>query len=141
MSKEDDFSDLQPAPTDNVFDWATRVSKRKPAGEAKPKKPAAPKRPRTDETFARIPYRRVILAYGKLSAAALFVLIELDHQHFKARGENPVRLSNQTDLAAAGMPRNTKARALRELQAAGFIKFTQAGHEAFMITLTWHPVL
>jgi hypothetical protein len=133
-----DLDDFQPA--ENVFEFEP-AQKRKPVGEVKQKKLAVPRRPRADETFVRLPYRHIIQSYGKLSAAALFVLVELDHQHFKAHGDNPVRLSNQTDLAAAGMPRCTKARALRELQKVGLIRYTQAGCGAFMVALTWHPVL
>jgi hypothetical protein len=34
---------------------------------------------------------------------------------------NPLKLTNQTNLAAAGMRRNTKVKALRELQEIGLI--------------------
>ena len=121
----------------NVFDLRKFQSKARPPEEAKPKR-AAPKRSRTDETFARIPYHRVTQAYGKLSAAALHVVIELDHQHFQTH-ENPVRLSNQTALAAMGMHRSTKGKALRELRDVGLISFTQVGQGAFMVTLSWYP--
>jgi hypothetical protein len=90
---------------DNVFSLEKFRSKLPP--DAKPSKAVPRKRPLSDETFVRIPYRRVTELYGRLSAASYAVLIELDHQHFKARGKNPLKLTNQTDLAAAGMPRNT----------------------------------
>jgi hypothetical protein len=68
------------------------------------------KRAQTKETFVRIPYARILRLYGRIGAAALFVLFEIDHLIFKARGQNPVRLTNK-NLRAIGMPRNTKARA------------------------------
>jgi hypothetical protein len=111
------------------------------ADKAKANKVAPRKRPFADETFVRLPYRRVIQLYRRLSVAALFVLIELDHQHFKGGGQNPLKLTNQTDLAAAGMPRNTKARALRELQNVGLITLHKEGKEAFLVTLLWYPVV
>jgi hypothetical protein len=127
----------------NVFSLDRfRSTRPHPEGDdTKAKKVALRKRPLADETFVRLPYRRVTQLYGRLSAAALFVLIELDHQHFKGRGKNPLKLTNQTDLAAAGMPRNTKARALRELQDVGLITLQTKGKEAFLVTLSWHPVV
>ena len=127
----------------NVFSL-DRFQSTRPHSEGdktKNKEVAPRKRPPADETFVRLPYHRVIQLYGRLSAAALFVLIELDHQHFKGRGQNPLKLTNQTDLAAAGMPRNTKARALRELQEVGLIILQKEGKEAFSVTLSWHPVV
>jgi hypothetical protein len=128
---------------DNVFSL-DRFRSTRPHPEdddTKAKEVAPRKRPLADETFVRLPYRRVTQLYGRLSGAALFVLIELDHQHFKGRGQNPLKLTNQTDLAAAGMPRNTKARALRELQDVGLITLQKKGKEAFLVTLSWHPVV
>jgi hypothetical protein len=124
---------------DNVFSLEKFRSKLPP--DAKPSKAVPRKRPLSDETFVRIPYRRVTELYGPLSAASYAVLIELDHQHFKARGKNPLKLTNQTDLAAAGMPRNTKARALRELQDVGRITLQKEWKGAFVVTLSWHPVV
>jgi hypothetical protein len=124
----------------NVVDLTPRLSKRRGA-TGKPKKPRTPKRPRTNETFVRLPYHRITQAYGKLSAAALHVMIELDHQHFKGFGKNPVTLTNQTELATMGMHRYTKARALRQLRDAGLVSYTQTGQQAYIVTLTWHPVL
>jgi hypothetical protein len=124
---------------DDVFSLEKFRSKLPP--DAKPNKAVPRKRPLSDETFVRIPYRRVTQLYGRVSVAALFVLIELDHQHFKGRGQNPLKLTNQTDLAAAGMPRNTKARALRELQDVGLITLQKEGKGAFVVALSWHPVV
>jgi hypothetical protein len=97
------------------------------------------KRARTKEPFVRIPYERTLQLYGRIGAAALFVLFEIDHLIFKARGQNPVRLTNK-NLRAIGMPRKTKARALRQLQDAGVITIEQQGHEAVIVTLLWYPV-
>jgi len=97
------------------------------------------KRARTKEAFVRIPYAPILKLYGHVGAAALFVLFEIDHLIFKARGQNPVRLTNK-NLRAIGMPRNTKARALRQLQDTGVITIEQQGHEAVIVTLLWYPV-
>jgi hypothetical protein len=82
---------------------------------AKPevKKAAPGRRPLAEMTFVRLPYQQITQLYGRLSVAAFHVMVELDHQHFKNRGKNPLKLTNQTDLAAAGMRRNTKVKAAR----------------------------
>jgi hypothetical protein len=93
-----------------------------------------------DEVFVQLPYRLLSEAYGKLTAAAYAVLIELEHQSFINFGKNRVKLTNCTPLGDRGMHRNTKAKALRQLQAAGFITYVQEGKEAFSVTLLWHQV-
>jgi hypothetical protein len=123
----------------------TEKLKAEAAVAAKAKKTEKPKRAPAVEPFIRLPYERFLQTYSKrpLSSAAWYVAAELDRQHFVAFGahKNPVTLSNRTRLGELGMPRNTKARALRELRDAGLISFTQKGHEAFIVTLSWHPVL
>jgi hypothetical protein len=134
---------------DNVFSLDRFRTKggSEQAGEAAkeaatPEVKATPRRrPRAETTFVRLPYQQITQLYGRLSAAAFHVMVELDHQHFKNRGKNPLKLTNQTDLAAAGMRRNTKVKALRELQDAGLITLQKEGKGAFVVTMSWHPVV
>jgi hypothetical protein len=87
---------------DNVFSLEKFRSKLPP--DAKPSKAVPRKRPLSDETFVRIPYRRVTELYGRLSAASYAVLIELDHQHFKARGKNPLKLTADSGPSRTVIP-------------------------------------
>jgi hypothetical protein len=77
--------------------------------------------------------------YKRIDGAAWVVLLELDRLIFKAYGRNPVRLANQ-GLAAVGMIRSTKLRALRQLQDAGVITVVQDGQCAPLVTHHWHPL-
>jgi hypothetical protein len=66
----------------------------------------------------QLPYERFMQAYGKLSAAAFVVAIELERLHFKSFDKkNRVILTNQ-NLQAVGMHPRTKGRALRQLTAS-----------------------
>jgi hypothetical protein len=146
MSKKPKKTEIETKPDNvHVLDLTRFKAKKLMTAQSESKKPAKVKRPRAEEPFIRLPYHRFIETYAKrrLSASALYVAIELDHLHFIAFGahKNPVTLSNVTELGKLGMPRNTKARALRELRDAGLISFAQKGHEAFVVTLSWHPVL
>jgi DNA-binding transcriptional ArsR family regulator len=126
----------------DIFDDLNRLRRASGAGNGAPQgvsKGRGGRRAPTKETFVRIPYERVLQLYGRVGAPALFVLFEIDHLIFKARGQNPVRLTNK-NLRAIGMPRNTKARALRQLQDAGVITIERRGKEAVLVTLSWYPV-
>jgi hypothetical protein len=114
------------------------ASKVQPDMWPKTKKQTKPRRAPATEPFVRLPYARFMQTYGKLSAAALYVAIELDHLHFGH--VNPVTLTNK-DLKPIGMHRNTKAKALRQLRNVGLISYTQDGHGSYCVTMTWHPVL
>jgi hypothetical protein len=133
-------------PTAEVINWdrfkSKRTAEERAAAKPKPKKTEKPKRAPAAEPFVRLPYARFMQAYGKLSAAAFVVAIELDHLHFTSfeAHKNPVTLTNK-DLKAVGMHRNTKAKALRQLRDAGLISFTQDGQGSYVVTLTWYPVL
>jgi hypothetical protein len=83
------------------------------------------RRERTTETFARIPHDRAF-DLRKISGTAWLVLIELDRLLLKARGQNPVLLWSK-ELRAAGVTNQTRARALRQLQAAGVINIETRG--------------
>jgi hypothetical protein len=101
--------------------------------------PARPRRVRVKETFARIPHQRGMELYGRIGGAAWVILLELDRLIYKSFGRNPVRLANH-NLEAVGMPRNTKWKALRQLEAAGVIAVVQEGQEAALVTHNWHPL-
>jgi hypothetical protein len=84
-------------------------------------------RRRTLETFARIPHDRALALYGhRISGAAWVVLIELDRLILRAGGKNPVRFSSPR-LRALGLTHRLRAKALRQLEAAGAIKMKQRG--------------
>jgi hypothetical protein len=67
-----------------------------------------------------LPYERTLAAAGKVENATLAVLIELTHRRFK-RHQNTVLLANQA-LAAAGISRWSKDRALKRLEVVGLVK-------------------
>jgi hypothetical protein len=101
---------------------------------------AAPaRRPRAVETFARIPHDRgLALCRHRLNWAAWAVLIELDRLLLKAGGKNPVRLWSSR-LRTMGVSKQTRARALRELQAAGVVEIEQRGKGLSpWVTHLWH---
>jgi len=79
-------------------------------------------RPRTTETFARIPHDRALELYRhRISGAAWTVLIELDRLILKARGRNPDKFSSRR-LRAIGVTGFHRMRALRQLERAGVIR-------------------
>jgi hypothetical protein len=85
------------------------------------------RRQRAAETFARIPHERAYALYKHgVSAAAWMLLVELDRLVLKARGRNPVLLWSSA-LRDLGVSHRTRARALRELEAAGVIKVEKRG--------------
>jgi hypothetical protein len=101
--------------------------------------PARRKRAPTKGTFAKIPHDRGIALFGRIDGAAWVILLELDRLIFKSFGQNPVRLTNHT-LKAVGMPRNSKWKALRQLEDAGVITVARDGRKAPLITHLWHPL-
>jgi DNA polymerase family A len=111
---------------DNVFSlnrfrtkgWSEQtVEAAKEVATPEVKKATPRRRPRAETTFVRLPYQPITQLYGRLSAAAFHVMVELDHQHFKNR-----------------------VKALRELQDAGLITLQKEGKGAFVVTISWHPV-
>jgi hypothetical protein len=81
-------------------------------------KPALQRRPRSQETFARIPHDKALAL--KISGTAWKVLVELDRIILKGRGQNPVRFWSPR-LRKAGITTHKRAYALRQLEAAGVI--------------------
>jgi hypothetical protein len=85
------------------------------------KKPSTKQRKRNGKVkFVMLPYERTLAAAGKVENATLAVLIELTHRRFK-RHQNTVLLANQA-LAAAGISRWSKDRALKRLEVVGLVK-------------------
>jgi hypothetical protein len=101
--------------------------------------PVRRKRAPAKTTFAKIPHDAGVALFGRIDGAAWAILIELDRLIFKAYGRNPVRLANSS-LEAAGMPRNSKWKALRQLEDAGVIAVARNGREAPLVTHLWHPL-
>ena len=89
---------------------------------------------------ARIPHDRGLALYQhKIGLAAWAVLIELDRLVLKAGGKNPVRLWS-TRLRDAGIKEHVRARALRQLEAAGVIKVHHRGNGLSpWVTHLWYP--
>jgi hypothetical protein len=85
------------------------------------------RRPRSAETFARIPHDKALQLYRqKISPAGWLVLIELDRTIPKARGRNPVLLWSPR-LRAAGLNSQSRMRALLQLERAGHISVERRG--------------
>jgi hypothetical protein len=103
----------------NIFDDLERL-------QAEQRTPVA-RRPRSRETFARIPHDKGLqLCQLRISCAAWAVLLELDQLILKAGGRNPVSLFSPR-LKAIGLLGQARARALRQLQAAGVVSVSQRG--------------
>jgi hypothetical protein len=87
-----------------------------------------PGRKRSLETFARIPHDKglALCRHHRLGSAAWAVLLELDRLILKRRGQNPVKFISSR-LREAGFKEQTRARALRQLAAAGVIQVEQRG--------------
>jgi hypothetical protein len=98
------------------------------------------RRPKTAETFARIPHDKGLALYrSRIGRGAWAILIELDRLILKAGGRNPVRLWSRK-LRDAGVTKQTRARALRELQAAGVVEVEQRGKGLSpWVTHLWYP--
>jgi hypothetical protein len=102
-----------------------------------------PRKQRSSEAhlFARIPYDRALDLYRqhKISGAAWIVLFELDRVILKHRGQNPVKFIS-TRLKEIGIKKETRARALRQLKAAGVIRIEQRGSGlAPWVRHFWYP--
>src|SRR6516225_5710810 len=84
------------------------------AQKAAPSGPAfkGQRRPRIDETFARIPFDRARALYRHIGGPAWMLLIELDRLVFEGRGKNPVRLTSAA-RRASGMTKWAQYRGLR----------------------------
>ena len=85
--------------------------------------------------FVQLPYELTLQAAGKLQNAQLAVLVELAHLRFKTH-ENPVPLTN-TALRAAGIRRDVKLRALRQLREVGLVEVSWRGKKSPLVTILW----
>jgi len=99
----------------------------------------ATRRPRTAETFARIPHERGLALRGRISAIGWVLLIEIDRLILKGHGRNPARLTNQR-LRELGINRETKQYQLRRLEAAGVLKVETHQRKWTVVTHLWFPV-
>ena len=99
--------------------------------------PSPQRRKRLVETFARIPHDKGLAL--KISGTAWRVLIELDRLILKAGGQNPIKLSSAR-LRAAGLNSQLRARAIRQLEAAGVIKVGRRGQgRSPWVLHSWYP--
>jgi hypothetical protein len=98
------------------------------------------RRPRTSETFARIPHDKALGLYRrKLSRHGWAILFELDRAILKGGGQNPVQLWSGR-LRAAGLNQHTRARALRELERTEVILVKRLGKgRSPWVFHTWYP--
>jgi hypothetical protein len=89
------------------------------------RRPAIPTKEK--ETFAPIPHDYAVELYRhNVGGAAWSVMIELHRMIFAARGKNPVGFWSPR-LRAAGLTARTRARALRQLEAAGVVEVEWRG--------------
>jgi hypothetical protein len=124
--KKSVFDDLDALRQDAV------QSKPRPAGRGNRRAPSA-------EPFARIPYDRGLRLYGKISATAWVVLIELDRLILLSKGQNPVPFEHER-LYAAGMQRNTICQALQQLETAKVVQVKWGnGGNTTLVTHLWYP--
>jgi hypothetical protein len=99
------------------------------------------RRPRAVETFARIPHDKALeLLRQRINGTAWGMLIELDRLILKHRGRNPVRLESSR-LRSVGITGRMRARALRQLEAAGVVQIAwrKSGLCPWVLHL-WYPV-
>jgi hypothetical protein len=98
------------------------------------------RRPRSEETFARIPHDRALELYRRrIGEPAWAALIELDRLILTQRGKNPVRFWSPR-LRAAGLTSGIRGRALRHLEAAGVIEIEHMGDGLSpLVRHLWYP--
>ena len=92
-----------------------------------------PMKRRWTRAFALMPLKETASMFGAMNQPKAMVATVLCYQAWKAKGK-PFALSNAL-LARYGVHRNTKYRALTELEAAGLIRLERRGKQALRITL------
>jgi GTP-sensing pleiotropic transcriptional regulator CodY len=95
------------------------------------------KRMRTAETFARIPHNRAVVMRD-IGGIGWLLLVEIDRLILKARGRNPVRLTNHC-IRELGISRQSKQYYLRQLESAGVIKVQSEARKGTLVTHLWFP--
>jgi len=99
--------------------------------------PSPQRRKRLTATFARVPHDMGLAL--KVSGTAWRVLIELDRLILKAGGQNPIKLSSAR-LRAVGLNSQLRARAIRQLEAAGVIVVGRRGKgRSPWVLHSWYP--
>jgi hypothetical protein len=113
--------------------------------------PSAPvfqgaRRPRSTETFARIPHDRaralclhLTRGKGRVGKAVFPILIELDRLILEGRGRNPVKLTTAT-LTDTGLTRWQVYHGLRQLEDAGVITVERWIGRCPMVLHGWFPI-
>jgi hypothetical protein len=116
---------------------AEQITELAPFQKKSKSKPRLPRsRRQAGTTFIKLPYERALAAAGRLGNAPMAVLIEIGYLAFKAHGKL-VPLANKA-LRAAGVTRWAKLRALRQLEAAGFVTVVwRAGGKSPLVSLRW----
>jgi hypothetical protein len=94
--------------------------------------PPAP-RQHKGKAFIMVPLNEAASMFKAMNQHKAMVAIVVRYQAWKAKG-SPFILSNEL-LAKYGVHRNTKYRALTELEAAGLIRVERRGKHAPVITL------
>jgi len=90
-------------------------------------------RRRQTKAFAMMPLTEAASMFEAMNQPKAMVATVLCYQAWRTRGK-PFALSNAL-LARYGVHRNTKYRALTELEAAGLIRLERRGKQALRITL------
>jgi hypothetical protein len=101
--------------------------------------PGPRKRPRSTETFARIPHDRAAAMRG-IGGVGWLIVVEIDRLILKGRGRNPVRLTNHR-MQQLGIRRQSKAYWLQQLEAAGIVKVQSEARKWTVVTLLWFPAV
>jgi hypothetical protein len=94
---------------------------------------ATPRRRRTSDPFVTVPLAWAARAAKATNTKKALVWLELLYATWQSRN-NSVVLSNGR-LARAGVSRNAKYRALRELEAAGLVQMERRGRGASRVTI------
>jgi hypothetical protein len=106
---------------------------RKIAVETIEVKGVPPAKRRRTKAFTMMPLTEAASMFRAMSQSKAMVATVLCYQAWKAKGK-PFRLANEL-LAKYGVHRQTKYRAIAELEAAGLIRVERRGKHAPMITL------
>jgi hypothetical protein len=89
------------------------------------------------KSWCKISHRMGIALAKRLRMPAFAVLLAVDYAIYKSE-RNPTKLTNEL-LAEFEIPRESKRRGLRQLEAAGVVSVDRKGREAPMVTSHWHP--
>lgn len=97
------------------------------------------RRPRSEETFARIPHDRARKLFRHLGRPAWMLLIELDRLILTGRGRNPLKLTSEA-LRGSGLTRRQIERGLYQLEHAKIITVERKRGRCPLVTHLWYPI-